>query len=242
MNEEERIDRIRQIVLSRPRYRAINELLKQKFENNSNIYLRSYRPILEERFQKIKRNMIEEFLNHPVTKELNISKNIIDAPNISGTLSGITNLYSFIGFERGTDPIEPILNILERQTRIKFFPSQSMKNSILIQIIMPSSGDIFNPIVSKMPWDGFNRSWAEGIEIGISGLMYYIKIRSEQSKSGLGFQRKTRVRRQSGLKFKNVKYISAILRKYKKEFERIGRDIRTKNPIKNTEDFDSILS
>ena len=39
--------------------------------------------------------MIAKFLNHPVTIEI---KGGIDASNISGTLSGITNLYSFIGF------------------------------------------------------------------------------------------------------------------------------------------------
>ena len=46
-------------------------------------------------FQKIKNRMIAEFLNHPVTVEL---KQGIDASNISGTLGGVTNLFSFIGF------------------------------------------------------------------------------------------------------------------------------------------------
>jgi hypothetical protein len=43
-------------------------------------------------FEKIKRQMIQEFLNHPVTRE--ISKGV-DSPNYSGTLSH-GNLYSFI--------------------------------------------------------------------------------------------------------------------------------------------------
>ena len=69
-----------------------------------------FRLRVEPMFLQIKERMIQEFLNHNVTKEINLGPN---AENISGTLSGYGNLFSFIGFEKGDDPIKPILDILE---------------------------------------------------------------------------------------------------------------------------------
>ena len=61
-------------------------------------------------FQKKKNEMIAEFLNHPVSLEI---KGGISARNISGTLQGITNLFSFIGFDSGDDPINSIVQVLQ---------------------------------------------------------------------------------------------------------------------------------
>ena len=60
-------------------------------------------------FEKIKREMILEFMNHPVTREILGGPN---ASNESGTLDGYGNLFSFIGFNEGEDPIEIILDLL----------------------------------------------------------------------------------------------------------------------------------
>ena len=53
--------------------------------------------------------MVAEFLGHPITKELLAGP---DVPNTSGTLNGISNLFAFIGFDRGTQPILPIIELL----------------------------------------------------------------------------------------------------------------------------------
>ena len=47
--------------------------------------------------------MIKEFLQLPVTQELMQGPN---APNISGTLGGVTNLFAFIGFDKDNPSIE----------------------------------------------------------------------------------------------------------------------------------------
>ena len=61
-------------------------------------------------FEIIKNQMIQEFLNHPVTVEIS---NGVNSPNISKTLS-YGNLYSFIGFYADEpDPTDAILAILE---------------------------------------------------------------------------------------------------------------------------------
>jgi len=74
------------------------------------------RNIVRRAFEKIKTKMIAEFLAHPVTREI---EGGINASNVSGTLGGITNLYSFIGFNAGSNPIDPIEDLLLR-TDIRF--------------------------------------------------------------------------------------------------------------------------
>ena len=162
-------------------------------------------------FQKIKNNMIVEFLNHPVTREL---KQGINASNISGTLGGTTNLFSFIGFNSDSDPTKDIENVLQT-ARFEF--AKARLKTIEFSIYIPDPKDVFN--ATPMPWAP-GRSWAKGIESGISGLGYYLKVTRDNSRSGLGIQSPRKVRR-GGAKFKNTQYISALLKKYRKEFENL---------------------
>ena len=161
-------------------------------------------------FQKIKNRMIAEFLNHPVTIEL---KQGIDASNISGTLGGATNLFSFIGFNSGSDPTKDIENVLQTA---RFEYAKARLKTIEFSIYIPDPKDVFD--ATPMPWAP-GRSWAKGIESGISGLGYYLKVTRDNSRSGLGIQSSKKVR--GGAKFKNTKYISALLKKYRKEFENL---------------------
>ena len=161
-------------------------------------------------FQKIKNRMIAEFLNHPVTIEL---KQGIDASNISGRLGGATNLFSFIGFNSDSDPTKDIENVLQTA---RFEYAKARLKTIEFSIYIPDPKDVFD--ATPMPWAP-GRSWAKGIESGISGLGYYLKVTRDNSRSGLGIQSSKKVR--GGAKFKNTKYISALLKKYRKEFENL---------------------
>jgi hypothetical protein len=163
-------------------------------------------------FQKLKNKMMVEFLNHPVTMELKAG---VNSSNISGTLGGGSgNLFSFIGFDGGSDPTKPIEDMLS-QTTFKFL--RVTNKSVEFAIDLPDAKEIFS--VTPMPWAP-GRSWARGIERGISGLGYYLKIKTDNSRSGLGIQSSRKVRKSSS-KFKNMQYISALLKKYKKEFENL---------------------
>ena len=168
------------------------------------------RKFFQTSFQQTKNKMIVEFLNHPVTLEL---KQGIEGKNISGTLGGVANLYSFIGFEGDSDPTKIIEDLLQ-QTSFQFLGARG--KSINFSFYIPDSREIF--AVTPMPWAP-GRSWAKGIESGISGLGYYLK-KTENSRSGLGIQSPRKVRK-SGSRFKNTQYISALLKKYKKEFENL---------------------
>ena len=111
--------------------------------------------------------MIAEFQGHPVTREI---RGGINAQNISQYFRDITNLYSFIGFDSGdSDPIEPIEDLLFR-TDVRFVKIN--KQMIEFEVTLPEAKEIFK--ATPLPW-ATGRSWAKGIESGLSGLGYYLK-------------------------------------------------------------------
>lgn len=163
---------------------------------------------VERSFENKKREMIQEFLAHPVTLELSEG---ITAKNISKTLSGKRgNLFSFIGFDSGEEPIKPILTLLE-STFLSYIGYSG--KTLKYRVNLPTAKDIFQ--VTPMPWAP-GRSWAKGIETGISGVGWYIARTSDSSRAGFGIQ--SQYRTQKGIKFKNMKYISDFIKRYEKEF------------------------
>ena len=174
-------------------------------------------PILLKRVKKAveaaHRQMLEEFEDHAVTQEI---EGGIHANNSSGTLGGYGNLYSFIGFEDGTDPIAPVRALLEKVLNIKRLPTshKSMIQTFIVEL--PSKEAIFNQ--SPMPWST-GKSWVEGIERGISGLGSYFAKQSNSSRSGGGFQSKTS---NKGGSFSNTKYLSEILNNLQINIKRLA--------------------
>lgn len=160
-------------------------------------------------FENIKKDIINEFLQHPVTKEIQ------DGPfarNTSETLDGYGNLFSYIGFYNGDDPIQPILEVFQKST-IRF--SRLIDGGVVWNVFIPAKEDIWE--VSPMPWAP-GRSWAKGIETGISGIgQYFYSLRKEmpESRSETAIQSKKNIGRKT--RFKNVKYISAILANFEKK-------------------------
>jgi len=161
----------------------------------------------KKKFLQLKSEMIKEFLSHPVTIELIAGPS---SSNTSGTLGGISNLFAFIGFDSGDQPIRPILEMLEN---MNYNYSGEAKIGVVYNVNIPEASDIFK--ATPLPWAS-GRSWAQGIETGISGLGYL--LRKDKGRSGRAVQSKTLVR--SG-RFQNTQYISALIKKYKKEFNNI---------------------
>ena len=163
-------------------------------------------------FEKIKAEMIKEFLNHPVTQEI---MNGPTAQNTSGTLNGYGNLFSYIGFYDGDDPVKPILEEFQKST-IVF--SKLIDGGAVWNVFIPDKEDIW--MASPMPW-AVGRSWAKGIETSISGVGYYLyteRQKLQNSRSGTAIQTSNKVGRP---RFKNVKYISDILAKYEKKISKL---------------------
>ena len=165
---------------------------------------------VDKRFNRLKQEMISEFLVHPITKE------ILGGPetsNTSGTLNGISNLFAFIGFGKGEQPILPIVDLLEK-TQIVF--KKDLKGRFIgseFEITIPTKEQIF--AVTPLPYVS-GRSWAEGIERGISGLGFL--LRKNAGRSGAAIQTRVKVRKG---RFQNVPYISSFLSKYIKKFKEL---------------------
>lgn len=176
------------------------------------IYKRKFASIIE-KAENLKSLMIAEFERHPVTREIQDGNY---ADNISGTLGGYGNLFTFIGFELGDRPTDAILELFKK---IKI-THNLLDDTLFLRISYPSPEDVW--AITPMPWQN-GRSWAKGIESGISGLNYYLLLNkfSDSSRSGKGIQSDAKIR--SSMRYTPTQYITTLLKKYKTKFSSLGK-------------------
>lgn len=165
--------------------------------------------IVAKKTEDASRFFIKEFDAHPVTKEIEGGQ---DASNSSGTLGGKGNLFSFIGFNMGDQPVKNLRSFIQGEFNFKRIKKE--KKVILYKINYPTLDKIKS--ITPMPWEN-GRSWVEGVEKGISGLSQYIyKKFIAASRSGSAVQNKNL----SNAKiFKPKKYMSEIIKKFKENFK-----------------------
>ena len=128
---------------------------------------------------------------------------------------GIGNLFTYIGFQSGSDPIR-LLRKLLKTYEIQY---HSRKNYLYVKVEVPTKEEVF--AVTPMPW-ATGRSWARGIERGISGLGQYLvkSNRMGRSRSGYAIETQTRIR---GGRFSNRSYISSLLKDYYKNIKKLEK-------------------
>ncbi len=168
-------------------------------------YVRGIKLIVNKEFEIIKNNFIRKFNNHKVTKEIEAGP---DSSNISGTLGGYGNLFSYIGFSKGDKPTESIRSLF-KDIRINSINVNKFGQSSTF-IMYPNAQDIF--AVTPLPW-AESRSWAEGVERGLPGLGFYLN-KDNLGRSGGGIQIKNKVKQ---TKFQNVKYVSSLINEFEKD-------------------------
>ena len=166
--------------------------------------------LIVNKINSFKNQMVKDFTNHPVTKEI---LGGVGASNISGTLSGYGNLFTFIGFNNSDQPINPIIELLNRTNYN--FTKFNTRGECRITIEMPSAEQIF--AVTPLPWAP-GISWAQRIEVGMAGFGEYMNKYSNQSRSLGGIQTENKIRNGG---FKNVPYISSFVNKWAKQFQNI---------------------
>lgn len=172
---------------------------------------RQLAPILKRKVQtklirvarEVEAMLIKEFDSHPVTKEI---KGGEGSGNISGTLGGYGNLFSYIGFSDSDNPIEIVRSLLVNSVKVQMLPPNSKEMIQSAIISLPTKAQI--EAATPLPWAG-GRSWVKGIEEGISGLGQYLRKESgRHGRSGGGVQAEENVR---GGGFRRVDYLSGIL-------------------------------
>jgi hypothetical protein len=186
----------------------INKKLLQKQILENRAVQRMVRNIVKTEVEKERALFRVEFESHPVTQELDSGEN---ASNISGTLGGYGNLFSFLGFNNGSNPTSPIKSLIQKINLGNFVKSTG--KSLQFKVNIPSKEEF--GAISRLPWES-GRSWLLDIERGISGLGAYLYGRFTSSRSGGGIQSKYNY---SNRRFRNVKYFSSM---YSKFLRRLG--------------------
>jgi len=185
---------------------------------------------VKEQFELQKAKAIKEFDDHDVTKEL---LNPEDG-NKSETLGGYGDLFGFIGFNAGFDPISPVR--LALQSKIKFkntnlsiiyprnakgqFATGTRTKELKINIQVPDLDDFAKASKFEDMWTG-GRNWVKGIERGISGVPYYADYPRGRSERGLQLrgpieESSSETPRPSS--FTTRPYITEIIDNFKKNF------------------------
>jgi hypothetical protein len=156
----------------------------------------------ENKVEKEKSKLIDAFDNHEVTKEIAAGPK---ASNTSNTLGGYGNLFSFIGFEASSDPITPVKELLnEIEVKNIKFNGERYEASVKY----PSQNEIKK--ATPLPFEN-GRSWAAGIEDGISGFTQYIytKFLDGRSKQGVQSEKAKGVG-----SFKKQDYLNSLLQDF----------------------------
>jgi len=167
-----------------------------------------------EKFQRAKNEVIKNFKESEVTREISAGES---SSNISSTLGGYGNLYSYIGFYAGANPLDGITSYLENFNFVG-----KLTKTILGRTTITQSYSIkwFNiktiEALSSMPWESGN-SWIRGIEKGISGFSYYMYGEFVKSRSGKGKQSKKEV--DNVAMFTVTRYLPTFIEEARQKFK-----------------------
>jgi hypothetical protein len=172
--------------------------------SNSRKYQDLMRRRVERRVDKTKKILLSRFNAHPVTRELEGGAN---ASNISGLLGGYGNLFSYIGFRAGSNPILALRRLLLSIRILRRAKKGRKQGSMIVDtftINFPTPIEI--KAVSKMPWEP--KSWAFGIEDGIDGFGHYMSTRFKGGRSKTGLQTENEI---NDVSFRTDKYLPTML-------------------------------
>lgn len=184
------------------------ELLKELTVDNDRAMGTTIRNYVAPKLQKKQERLVKNFKTNKITVELKAGPT---ASNTSGVLGGYGNLFSFIGFDAGTDPTDVVEKIFEQKFRFRV-RRINKTGKYKITFFIPSIEEIY--ALTPMPWAS-GSSWVDGIEKGMSnvGSYLYSSRGFGQSRAGTGLQAKNK---SSGVTFSNTPYITRLLNNFKR--------------------------
>lgn len=184
------------------------ELLKELTVDNDRAMGTTIRNYIAPKLQQKQERLVKNFKTNKITVELKAGPT---ASNTSGVLGGYGNLFSFIGFDAGTDPTDVVEKIFEQKFRFRV-RRINKTGKYKITFFIPSIEEIY--ALTPMPWAS-GSSWVDGIEKGMSnvGSYLYSSRGFGQSRAGTGLQAKNK---SSGVTFRNTPYITRLLNNFKR--------------------------
>jgi hypothetical protein len=166
---------------------------------------------LADKVERAKEELVQEFNESPVTQEIEAGPDVEHSRVLP---EGYGNLFSFLGFEDGSDPVSPVREQLERIGVNK--KPQVTANKWVFTIRVPSADDLEK--ASPMQWET-GRSWINAITKGLTGFSYYLStLKRRVGRSGTGVQTENVIR--PGTYFAGTSYIIGMLGKFKRKFTR----------------------
>jgi hypothetical protein len=144
------------------------------------------RRIAKERFESSLNQLVSEIEADPVSQEINAGNDVVKSKFIKGGGKYGANLFSFIGFEAGSEPVKELVSYIRKSFKINLFNIKKDGNKYNFQASFPSEGDVKSAFPFPDGWSG-GRSWITGIERGITGAINYIRKLGE-GRSGGGVQ------------------------------------------------------
>lgn len=163
---------------------------------------RDIRIVAEREVAAANAELLERFLTNEITAEIASGP---DASNTSGLLGGYGNLFSFLGFDEGANPVQELAHFLAKSIKIKAIVKNKQRVSVSVRIEIPSIEDFD---FAELPWA--TTSWISAIENGISGLGRYLysDYGFSESRSDNGIQAEAEIR---GGQLSGTKYLSAMI-------------------------------
>lgn len=159
----------------------------------------------EKIYQSRKRKLLIRLLRHPISVEL---REKTSPSRYLKNVKGGSTLYGFMGFDIATqsDPVKDLYDYLEQNIAPIYIYK---KNGFAIEVTLkvPTYQEMRAEANLTLEWQG-GISWPEALEIGISGIGYFMRPTSKFSgRSTLGFQAKKPIRNESVI---SVNYLSEI--------------------------------
>tara|TARA_Y100001938_G_scaffold150229_1_gene240217 strand:- start:3280 stop:3903 length:624 start_codon:yes stop_codon:yes gene_type:complete len=170
-----------------------------------------------EKANKAKKETLSKFNKHPVTEEIEAGAS---APNISGTVSPEGNLFSFIGFKAGSNPIEVLRQYLKLKGRV-YKNSKMVKGENRVNYVFRVDGPdkTVAENLTPLPFEK-GLSWVRGIEKGISNIGNYIFRETQKGRSKMGIQAKgNKKQARPAAFFTPTTYFSAIIDSFKESLK-----------------------
>lgn len=164
-------------------------------------------------FYRAKRKMLRKFNTHLITLEIEAGPSF-QSKNISGTLGGYGNLFSFLGFTRNSKPIELVREVLTQNTTWNGNPTFNSRKQWIFKVFYPTRKEI-QEVTNVLPWKGGAPPWLDIIEKGAPNLQFYINLKrpSPGSFSNYGFQLDYEIN--DDLIFHKDPYITKILENFR---------------------------
>jgi len=174
------------------------------------------RRVIEPKLEQRQKELSVKFDSHPITVELSAGPR---ASNVSGTLGGYGNLYSFIGFSEGQRPTDVISRIFKEKIKFKVRRAGTT-GKYKVTFYIPSADEIYN--LTPIPWMT-GKSWAKAMEEGgLTNLGQYLFSSTGfgVSRAGTGIQAKNR---SSGVSFSRMPYIGKLIKDFKTSLLRLDK-------------------